>query len=88
MKLPVKILITVLVTLLCASLMAYSILGVILLGPSKDAGRMLLTSLNESGMSFVPRLYMNEDRIEELLNSYDNGEVHDIKTVTITTSHN
>lgn len=84
MNLPVKILITALTTLLCILLLLYSVIGIVLLGPSEDASRALLTTLNESGATrFIPRLYMNEQKIEDVLSSYDAGEIIEVKTVVI-----
>lgn len=87
MNLPVKILITALATLLCLLLLLYSIIGVILLGPSKDASRMLLETLTESNSTkFIPSLYMSKEKADEILNSYDEGEIIKTQTVVITLS--
>ncbi|MBE6679913.1 MAG: hypothetical protein E7598_05245 [Ruminococcaceae bacterium] len=84
MKLSVKILIIVLTTLLCATLLMYSIVGIILLGPSKDASRRLLEKFNESSAtSFIPSLYMDKEKADEILNSFDKGEAINTQTVTI-----
>ena len=84
MKISVKIIITVLVTLLCTALLFYSVIGIILLGPSKDASRMLLEKLNESSATeFIPSLYMSKEKQNAIFNSYDNGEFFTPKTVII-----
>lgn len=89
MKLPVKILIIMLATLLCVLLLLYSVAGIVLLGPSKDASRMLLETLTESSATkFIPRLYMSEEKIEEILGSYDQGETVKTQVVVINSSDN
>ncbi|MBQ4150423.1 MAG: phosphodiester glycosidase family protein [Clostridia bacterium] len=70
LTLPIKILIIALVTLLCILLLAYSVIGIIFLGPSKDASRMLVSTLMEtSAAKFVPRLYMSKARINAIISS-------------------
>ena len=84
MKISVKIIITALVTLLCITLLFYSVLGFVLLGPSTDASRMLLEKLNESSATkFIPSLYMSKEKQNAILNSYDNGEFFNTQTVVI-----
>ena len=84
MKILVKISITAFVTLLCIALLFYSIIGVILLGPSKDASRMLLEKFNESSATkFIPNLYMSKENADAILNSYDKGENFNTQSVII-----
>ena len=57
-----------LVTVVMILLLAYSVVGVIMLGPSKEASRLLVTTLMEtSAAKFVPRLYMSEKKIESII---------------------
>lgn len=57
-----------LVTLLMLLLFAYSVIGVIMLGPSDYASRLLVTTLMEtSAAKFVPRLYMSAEAVESII---------------------
>ena len=84
LKLSVKILIIAIITLLCLALLAYSVIGVILLGPSEDASRMALEKLYGDDMTkFIPALYMSKEKATAILNSFDNGESIENETVVI-----
>ena len=68
LTLPIKILIIALVTIFCILLLAYSVIGIIFLGPSKDASRILVSTLMEtSAAKFVPKLYMSQAKIDEIM---------------------
>lgn len=67
-NLPLKILTVFLVTLVMVLLLIYSVIGVVMLGPSKEASRLLVTTLMEtSAAKFVPRMYMSNEKIEEIM---------------------
>lgn len=63
-----KIGITVLITLLMLLLFVYSVIGVVMLGPSEYASRLLVTTLMEtSAAKFVPRLYMSAEMVSSIV---------------------
>ena len=65
-----KIGITILVTLCMLLLFAYSVIGVIMLGPSEYASRLLVTTLMEtSAAKFVPRLYMSAEAVNDIIHT-------------------
>ena len=67
-KLPLKILAIFAVTLLMLLLLVYSLIGIIIHGPSKEASRLLVTTLMEtSAAKFVPRLYLSDVEIEDIM---------------------
>lgn len=56
------------VTILMLFLLLYSVIGVVILGPSEYAGKLLVTTLMEtSAAKFVPRMYLSAERIEEII---------------------
>lgn len=67
-NLPLKILTVLVITLLMVLLLAYCVIGIIIHGPSKEASRVLVTTLMEtSAAKFVPRLYLSDEEIEDLM---------------------
>ncbi len=67
-----KICITVLVTLFMLLLLVYSVIGVVMLGPSEYASRLLVTTLMEtSAAKFVPRLYMSAETVSSIIATED-----------------
>ncbi|MBQ4599963.1 MAG: phosphodiester glycosidase family protein [Clostridia bacterium] len=63
-----KIGITVLLTLVMLLLLVYSVIGVVMLGPSEYASRLLVTTLMEtSAAKFVPRLYMSAEAVDAII---------------------
>lgn len=67
-NLPLKILTVFVVTLLMLLLLLYSVIGIIIHGPSKEASRLLVTTLMEtSAAKFVPRLYLSNEEIEDIM---------------------
>lgn len=63
-----KILAVTLVTLLMLFLLLYLVIGVVILGPSEYAGRLMVTTLMEtSAAKFVPHMYMSAERVQEII---------------------
>ena len=82
LKLPVKIILVTIITLLSIALLFYTVVGIILLGPSKDASRIWIEKFYESDKTkFIPSLYLSDDRISAILNSEEIGESFDTHTV-------
>ncbi len=58
----------VLVTLVMLLLLVYSVIGVVMCGPSEYAGKLLVTTLMEtSAAKFVPRLYMSAEAVDAII---------------------
>ena len=67
-NLPLKILTVFVVTLLMLLILVYSLIGIIIHGPSKEASRLLVTTLMEtSAAKFVPKLYLSDEEIEDIM---------------------
>lgn len=63
-----KIGITVGVTLVMLFLLLYCVIGVIILGPSDYAGKLMVTTLMEtSAAKFVPHLYMSAEDVQKII---------------------
>ena len=63
-----KIGITVGVTLVMLFLLLYCVIGVIILGPSNYAGRLMVTTLMEtSAAKFVPHMYMSAKDVQDIV---------------------
>lgn len=63
-----KITTIALCTLFFLFLLLYCVIGVMIYGPSSYAGKLLVTSLMEtSAAKFVPRLYMSQAKIEDII---------------------
>lgn len=63
-----KILAVTLVTLVMLFLLLYLVIGVVILGPSEYAGRLMVTTLMEtSAAKFVPHMYMSAERVQEII---------------------
>lgn len=70
LQLLAKIGITVLITLVMLLLLVYSVIGVVMRGPSEYASRLLVTTLMEtSAAKFVPRLYMSAEAVESIVSA-------------------
>ena len=77
-NLPLKILTVILVTLAMILLLLYFAIGVVIHGPSPEASRLLVTTLMEtSAAKFVPRMYLSDEEIEEIMGKVE--ESTDIK---------
>lgn len=75
-----KITTVVLCTLFFLFLLLYSVIGVMIYGPSSYAGKLLVTSLMEtSAAKFIPRLYMSNDKIEAMISRTE--EATDVEIV-------
>lgn len=75
-----KITTVVLCTLFFLFLLLYSVIGVMIYGPSSYAGKLLVTSLMEtSAAKFIPRLYMSNDKIEDMISRTE--EATDVEIV-------
>ena len=62
-----KILAVTLITLVMLFLLLYSVIGVIILGPSEYASKLMVTTLMEtSAAKFVPHMYMSAERFRAL----------------------
>ena len=76
-----KILVVTLVTLVMLFALLYSVIGVIILGPSEYAGKLLVTTLMEtSAAKFVPHMYMSAEKVQSIIGSDE--EVSDIELET------
>ena len=63
-----KILAVAGVTLVMLFLLLYLVIGVIILGPSDYAGRLMVTTLMEtSAAKFVPHMYMSAEKVQEII---------------------
>ena len=63
-----KILAVTLITLVMLFLLLYSVIGVIILGPSEYAGKLLVTTLMEtSAAKFVPHMYMSAEKVQSII---------------------
>ncbi len=68
MKLFGKILAVILVTIIMLLALVYCVLGVVMLGPSEYASKLMVTTLMEtSAAKFVPRLYMSEEAVQNII---------------------
>lgn len=75
-----KITAVVLCTLFFLFLLLYSVIGVMIYGPSSYAGKLLVTSLMEtSAAKFIPRLYMSNAKIEDMISRTE--EATDVEIV-------
>lgn len=84
----IKITVFFLITAVMVLLLTYIVTGIVILGPSDSASRLLVTTLTEtSAAKFIPRLYMSKARIENIINRSDestdifvNSELIDLPT--------
>lgn len=73
-----KILAVTLITLVMIFLLLYCVIGVVILGPSEYAGRLMVTTLMEtSAAKFVPHMYMSAEKVQEIIGGGE--EVSDIE---------
>ena len=67
-----RTLLTVLVTILLLAVFLMGVLEVVTHGPSSEAKRLLVLSLNEtSALKFVPHLVLSNDQVDAILNPTD-----------------
>ena len=79
-----KILITVGVTLAMLLLLLYSVIGVVILGPSDYAGKLLVTTLMEtSAAKFVPRMYLSAERVAEIVGREEEASDIEVESALI-----
>ena len=63
-----KILTVTLVTLIMLFILLYCVIGVVILGPSEYAGRLMVTTLMEtSAAKFVPHMYMSAEQVQNII---------------------
>ncbi len=73
-----KILAVTLVTLVMLFLLLYLVIGVVILGPSEYAGKLMVTTLMEtSAAKFVPHMYMSAEKVQSIIGT--NEEETDIE---------
>lgn len=65
-----KILIIFFATVIMIFLLVYSVIGVVILGPSEYASKLLVTTLMEtSAAKFVPHMYMSAEKVQSIIGS-------------------
>ena len=63
-----RILLIVLVTVLLVAVFLLAIMGILIHGPSSEARRLFVLSVNEtSALKFIPHMYLSNDKVEAIL---------------------
>ncbi|MBR4578720.1 MAG: phosphodiester glycosidase family protein [Oscillospiraceae bacterium] len=69
-----RVLLVILITVLLLALFVAAVLGVVIHGPSSDARRLMVLSLNEtSALKFVPHLFLSNAKVEAILHPSDDA---------------
>ena len=63
-----RILLIVLVTVLLVAVFLLAIMGILIHGPSSEARRLFVLSVNEtSALKFIPHMYLSNEKVEAIL---------------------